>query len=380
MHHAPGRVDHRRADRRRRSRLPADPPLARRTSASSSGRRPKSRRDRGRRPVARRRVRPEGSSGAGASARPARPPRSTDRRADAMTDQPSIGDRLAALGSRCGSRTDPVRATPRLDDARLSSGPARQGRDRRPDRRRADRAAEHRLRPGRRACHPRPGLYASLVPLLAYAVFGSSRRLIIGPDAATAALVGAAIAPLAVAADDRIRMASALALLVAVVFIAMRLAALGFLSEFLSRPLLVGYMTGIGINVAMGQVPKILGGSPIEEFLTVLGGIDFRSVEPGAILGALGIALSHTTANLRRPCSAGWSWRRSSPASAGCPASRSRCRRCSSPWQRRPCWTCPATASGSSARSRPGCRRSRSHSSASTRRSRCCRPRSASPS
>jgi len=142
------------------------------------------------------------------------------------------------------------------------------------------------------------GLYASLVPLLAYAIFGSSRRLIIGPDAATAALVGAAIAPLAVAADERIRMASALALLVAVVFVAMRLAALGFLSEFLSRPLLVGYMTGIGITVAMGQIPKILGGSPLADFMEVLGGIDFLHVEPGAILGALGIALAQTSANL----------------------------------------------------------------------------------
>ena len=142
------------------------------------------------------------------------------------------------------------------------------------------------------------GLYASLVPLLAYAIFGSSRRLIIGPDAATAALVGAAIAPLAVAADERIRMASALALLVAVVFVAMRLAALGFLSEFLSRPLLVGYMTGIGITVAIGQIPKLLGGSPLADFVQVLGGIDFLHVEPGAILGALGIALAQTSANL----------------------------------------------------------------------------------
>jgi len=145
---------------------------------------------------------------------------------------------------------------------------------------------------------PEAGLYASLVPLLAYAVFGSSRRLIVGPDAATAALVGAAIVPLAVAADDRIRIASALGLLVAVVFIAMRLATLGFLSEFLSRPLLVGYMTGVGINVAMGQVPKILGGSPLAEFVQVLSGIDLRHVEPGAVIGALGIALTQTTANV----------------------------------------------------------------------------------
>ena len=106
---------------------------------------------------------------------------------------------------------------------------------------------------------PEVGLYASMAPLLAYAVFGSARRLIVGPDAATAALVAAAILPLAVGSDDRVRLASALALIVAAIFIAMRLASLGFLADFLSRPILVGYMTGIGITVALNQIPKILG-------------------------------------------------------------------------------------------------------------------------
>ena len=214
-----------------------------------------------------------------------------------MTDRRPIGERLAALGSR-------------LSDGLTQSGPplAWTMRGYRRDQLGKDgiggltvAALIVPLSIGYAqvaGLPPEAGLYASLVPLIAYAIFGSSRRLIVGPDAATAALVGAAIAPLAVAADDRMRMASALALLVALVFIAMRLAALGFLSEFLSRPLLVGYMTGIGINVAMGQIPKILGGSPIQEFLTVLGGIDFLAVEPGAIAGALGIALTQTTANL----------------------------------------------------------------------------------
>ena len=227
---------------------------------------------------------------------------------------------------------------------------------------------------------PEAGLYASLVPLLAYAVFGSSRRLIVGPDAATAALVGAAIAPLAVAADDRIRMASALALLVALVFVAMRLAALGFLSEFLSRPLLVGYMTGIGINVAMGQIPKILGGSPLAEFFTVLGGIDFLSVEPGAILGALGIALTQTAANLPSAVLgglvlaailAGERWLPRVPIALPAMLVALGATVCS---------TCPAMVSASSGLSRPACRRSPFRWSTSTRRSPCCRRRSASPS
>ena len=109
---------------------------------------------------------------------------------------------------------------------------------------------------------PEAGLYASLLPLVAYAVFGSARRLVIGPDAATAALVAAAIVPMASAPDERMRLASALALLVAIVFVGMRLATLGFLADFLSRPILVGYMTGVGISVAMDQIPKILGASP----------------------------------------------------------------------------------------------------------------------
>jgi high affinity sulfate transporter 1 len=145
---------------------------------------------------------------------------------------------------------------------------------------------------------PEAGLYASLVPLIAYAIFGSARRLIVGPDAATAALVAAAIVPLAVATDDRVRLAAALALLVAVVFVAMRIAALGFLADFLSRPILVGYMTGVGLSVAIGQVPKLLGGSPLADVLGVIGGTDIGAVGSGAVLEAVGIALAQSTVNL----------------------------------------------------------------------------------
>jgi high affinity sulfate transporter 1 len=133
---------------------------------------------------------------------------------------------------------------------------------------------------------PEVGLYASLLPLVAYAIFGSVRTLIVGPDAATAALVGATIAPLAVASDDRVRLAGVLAILVAATFVAMRWARLGFLADFLSRPILVGYMTGVGIDVALRQIPKILGGDPIGDALAVLSRIDILAVGPTTAIGA----------------------------------------------------------------------------------------------
>jgi len=144
---------------------------------------------------------------------------------------------------------------------------------------------------------PEVGLYASMVPLLAYAVFGSARRLIVGPDAATAALVAAAILPLAVGSDDRVRLASALALIVAAIFIAMRLATLGFLADFLSRPILVGYMTGVGITVALNQIPKILGAEPFADAFAVVGGVDLAHVDIGVAVQALGIALGGAGVN-----------------------------------------------------------------------------------
>jgi SulP family sulfate permease len=138
---------------------------------------------------------------------------------------------------------------------------------------------------------PEMGLYASLAPLVAYAVFGSARRLIVGPDASTAALIGATIIPLAAAGDDRVRIASVLALLVAAVFVAMRLGKMGFLADFLSRPILVGYMTGVGITVAVGQVATILGGPAIAEGVGVLTRIDWLSSNLAAVFEAVRIAV-----------------------------------------------------------------------------------------
>ena len=112
---------------------------------------------------------------------------------------------------------------------------------------------------------PEVGLYSSLLPLLAYAIFGSSRQLIVGPDAATCAVIAAAVAPLA--AGDEVSYASLsamLALLTGLLCIAASFLRLGALADFLSRPILVGFLNGVALSIILGQADKILGFAVLE--------------------------------------------------------------------------------------------------------------------
>jgi high affinity sulfate transporter 1 len=104
------------------------------------------------------------------------------------------------------------------------------------------------------------GLYASILPLVVYAFLGSSRQLIVNPDAATCAMVAAIVAPLA-AGDPALytSLAGALAVLTGVISIAAGFARLGFLADFLGRPVLVGFMNGIAISIVLGQIGKVFG-------------------------------------------------------------------------------------------------------------------------
>jgi len=107
---------------------------------------------------------------------------------------------------------------------------------------------------------PEVGLYSSILPLVAYAIFGTSRQLIVGPDAATCALVAASVAPLA--AGDQATYASlsmVLALLTGVLCIAASFLRLGALADFLSRPILVGFLNGVALSIILGQADKIFG-------------------------------------------------------------------------------------------------------------------------
>src|SRR5580704_12177285 len=104
------------------------------------------------------------------------------------------------------------------------------------------------------------GLYTMLLPMAAFAVLGSSRHLVVAADSATAVILAAALTGLAAAGSERyVRLAGLAALLTAGMLLAARLARLGFLADFLSRTVLVGFLTGVGIQVAAGQLPDMLG-------------------------------------------------------------------------------------------------------------------------
>ena len=104
------------------------------------------------------------------------------------------------------------------------------------------------------------GLYATIVPLLAYAMLGPSRILVLGPDSALAALIAATILPLA--AGDAARaagLAGTLAILSGALCILAGFARFGFITDLLSKPIRHGYVNGIALTVLVGQLPKLFG-------------------------------------------------------------------------------------------------------------------------
>ena len=104
------------------------------------------------------------------------------------------------------------------------------------------------------------GLYTILLPLAVFALFGSSRHLVVGADSASAAILAAGLAGMAATGSAQyVALAGLVALLAALYLIVARLVHLGFLADFLSRTVLVGFLTGVGIQVAAGQVGGMLG-------------------------------------------------------------------------------------------------------------------------
>jgi len=107
---------------------------------------------------------------------------------------------------------------------------------------------------------PVVGIYSSVLAPVAYALFGSSRQLIVNPDAAACAIVAATTMPLA--GGDPARYADLsiwLTLFTGIVCIAAGIARFGFIANFLSRPILVGYLNGIAVSIIVGQLGKLLG-------------------------------------------------------------------------------------------------------------------------
>jgi high affinity sulfate transporter 1 len=104
------------------------------------------------------------------------------------------------------------------------------------------------------------GLYTILIPAALFALFGSSRHLVVGADSATAAILAAGLVGLAATgSDEYVALCAVLAFMAAGFLILARVIGLGFLADFLSRTVLVGFLTGVGIQVAFGEVSGMLG-------------------------------------------------------------------------------------------------------------------------
>src|SRR6516165_10483913 len=123
------------------------------------------------------------------------------------------------------------------------------------------------------------GLYATIIPLLAYALFGPSRIIVLGPDSALAAVILGVVAPLS--GGDPLRavtLAAMMALVSGTVLILAGIARLGFVTELLSKPIRYGYMNGIALTVLISQIPKLLGFSiesegPLRDVWAIAGGV-----------------------------------------------------------------------------------------------------------
>jgi high affinity sulfate transporter 1 len=123
------------------------------------------------------------------------------------------------------------------------------------------------------------GLYATLIPLLAYALFGPSRIIVLGPDSALAAVILGVVTPLSGGDPARAAtLAAMMALVSGTVLVLAGVARLGFVTELLSKPIRYGYMNGIALTVLISQLPKLLGFSiesegPLRDLWAIAGAI-----------------------------------------------------------------------------------------------------------
>ncbi|MFO1315095.1 MAG: SulP family inorganic anion transporter [Burkholderiales bacterium] len=143
---------------------------------------------------------------------------------------------------------------------------------------------------------PVVGLYASTLPMIAYALFGTSRQLMVGPSAASGAIVAAAVAPLA-GGDDvlYLALATALTAIAGLLCIGASFLRLGAVADFLSKPILIGFMNGVAINVVLSQIGVLFGvrieaAGILPRFWEFLGSLPATHV-PTLLVGATTIAV-----------------------------------------------------------------------------------------
>ncbi|GIM92161.1 SulP family inorganic anion transporter [Paractinoplanes toevensis] len=147
---------------------------------------------------------------------------------------------------------------------------------------------------------PITGLYTSMVCLLAYAVFGPSRVLVLGPDSSLGPMIATVlVGAIGVGAtpEESVGLAATLALMVGVMLLVAGFAKLGFLADLLSHPTQVGYLNGIALTILIGQLPKLLGFSAdgdglLAETADLVRGIaDGRVVMEAVAVGGFGLAV-----------------------------------------------------------------------------------------
>src|SRR5512139_3357380 len=125
---------------------------------------------------------------------------------------------------------------------------------------------------------PQAGMYTLVASLLVYALFGTSRHLSVGATSATAALIASTVVAVGVMTDDMANYqahAAALVLIIAVIFLIAGSARLGWVTQFLSKPVMDGFVTGLAIFVAVGQLNKLFGvekgtGNVFQKLFTVI--------------------------------------------------------------------------------------------------------------
>jgi high affinity sulfate transporter 1 len=147
---------------------------------------------------------------------------------------------------------------------------------------------------------PITGLYTSILCLTAYAVFGPSRILVLGPDSSLGPMIAATILPLLVADGDPARavaLASMLAIIVGVIMLVAAVAKLGFVADLLSKPTMIGYLNGLALTILASQLPKLFGFSVDADDLIgdlsgfVQGLADGEAVPASVAVGLSGVVL-----------------------------------------------------------------------------------------
>jgi high affinity sulfate transporter 1 len=140
------------------------------------------------------------------------------------------------------------------------------------------------------------GLYATVVPLLVYALLGPSRILVLGPDSSLAAIIAATVVPLSGGDTERaVALAGGLALISGAFGVAFGLLHLGLLTDLLSKPIRIGYLNGIALTVFVGQLPKLFGFSVdadgvVAETRAFIGGlVDGATNEVALAIGGLAL-------------------------------------------------------------------------------------------